>query len=75
VVARQQVEWEIERIQKEKNFVVFKRNLKQAHAIGLLTSKLSDSPYLTRKAEMLQTLLECDMLNVWAIDLKFSPYR
>jgi hypothetical protein len=37
--------------------------------------KLSDSPYLTRKAKMPQTLLECDTLKVWAIDFKLSPNR
>jgi len=37
--------------------------------------KLSDSPYFTRAAGMPQTLLECDTLNIWAIDLKSSPNR
>ena len=35
--------------------------------------KLSDSPYLLRGAAMPQTLLECDILNVWVMDLKLSP--
>jgi len=35
--------------------------------------KLSDSPYFTREAEMPQTLLECDTLNVWEMDLELSP--
>jgi hypothetical protein len=41
----------------------------------LMIPKLSDSPSLTREAEMPQTLLECDTLKVWAIDFKFSPNR
>jgi hypothetical protein len=39
----------------------------------VIAPKLSDSPYLTREAEMPQTLLECNMLKVWAINLKLSP--
>ncbi len=35
--------------------------------------KLSDSPFLPREADMPQTLLECDTLKVWAIDLVLSP--
>gem|GEM_PF-3151450 len=38
-----------------------------------LNPKLSDSPYLLRGAAMPQTLLECDTLNVWVMDLKLSP--
>ncbi len=43
--------------------------------IGLLLPKLSDSPYLPREAKMPQTLLECDTLKVWEIDLELSPNR
>jgi hypothetical protein len=47
-----------------------------------LIPKLSDSPrsrvlsaYLPREAETPQTLLECDTLKVWAMDLELSPNR
>jgi hypothetical protein len=37
--------------------------------------KLSDSPYLTREAEMPQTLLECDTLKERVIGHNDSPNR
>ncbi len=42
---------------------------------SIVSPKLSDSPFLTREAEMPQTLLECDILKYKAIDLKGTPNR
>ncbi len=49
--------------------------LRGLHPKGLMLPKLSDSPFLTREAEMPQTLLECDILKYRAIGLKGSPNR
>jgi len=42
---------------------------------GIFLPKLSDSPYLTREAEMPHTLLECDTLKQRAIGHHDSPNR